>query len=99
MMQFLINSGQFAALSHEDPQAHLYIIIDLTDTFIPIKVSTDYVKLTLFPHSHLGEAKIWLNVESANSITSWDDLARKFLIRFFQSSKTTRHRCDIVSFK
>ncbi|XP_070017086.1 uncharacterized protein LOC142172439 [Nicotiana tabacum] len=59
----------------------------------------DYVRLTLFPFSLLGEAKRWLKAEPANSITSWDDLARKFLARFFPSGKTAKIRSEIVAFK
>ena len=99
MVQLLISSGQFVGLSHEDPQVHLQTFIELTDIFTPTGVTPDYVRLTLFPHSLLGEAKRWLNAEPANSITSWDDLAKKFLIRFFPSGKTARLRSEIVSFK
>lgn len=70
--------------------------IKLTDTFIPTSVSRDYVRLTLFSHSLLGEAKRWLNAELANSITTWDDLAPKFLIQFFPSELTYKLRDFIV---
>ncbi|XP_075076522.1 uncharacterized protein LOC107774273 [Nicotiana tabacum] len=38
-------------------------------------------------------------VEPANSITSWNYLARKFLARFFPSGKTVKIRSEIVAFK
>ncbi|XP_070023128.1 uncharacterized protein [Nicotiana sylvestris] len=59
----------------------------------------DYVRLTLFPFSLLGKAKRWLKAEPTNSITTWNDLARKFLARFFPSSKTAKIRSEIVAFK
>nr|XP_009624320.1 uncharacterized protein LOC104115401 [Nicotiana tomentosiformis] len=59
----------------------------------------DYVRLTLFPFSLLGEAKRWLKAEPANSITSWNDLSRKFLARFFPSGKTAKIRSEIVAFR
>ncbi|KAF3671885.1 putative U1 small nuclear ribonucleoprotein A-like isoform X2 [Capsicum annuum] len=62
-------------------------------------VNADYVRMTLFPCSLIGEAKKWLNSEPVNSITSWDGLAKKFLIRFFLSSKTAKLHSEIVSFK
>ncbi|XP_055800404.1 uncharacterized protein LOC129869830 [Solanum dulcamara] len=37
--------------------------------------------------------------ELPNSITTWNDKARKFLIRFFPSGKTTKLRAEILSFK
>jgi len=58
----------------------------------------DYVRLTLFPFSLLGEVKGWLNSEPGNSITTWNDLAQKFLIRFFPFGKIAKLRSDILSF-
>jgi len=54
------------------------------------------VRLTLFPFSQLGKAKIWLKF---NFITSWEDFARKFQRRFFPSGKTTKFRSEILSFQ
>ncbi|KAH0698697.1 hypothetical protein KY284_012912 [Solanum tuberosum] len=44
-------------------------------------------------------AKRWLNSELANSITTWNDLAQKFLIRLFPSGKIAKLRSDILSFR
>nr|XP_016453011.1 PREDICTED: beta-D-glucosyl crocetin beta-1,6-glucosyltransferase-like [Nicotiana tabacum] len=63
------------------------------------QVTPNYVRLTLFPFSLLGKAKRWLKAEPTNSITSWNDLARKFLARFFPSGKTAKIRIEIVAFK
>ncbi|XP_070025214.1 uncharacterized protein [Nicotiana sylvestris] len=69
------------------------------DTYNYLNVSKDYVKLTLFPFSLIGEAKEWLNKEPANSIRTWDDLARKFLIKFFPTKKTKVLRSQILGFE
>ena len=78
---------------------HIQNFLEISDTYTPTGVNVDYVRLTLFPFSMLGEAKRRLNSEPANSITSWDDLAQKFLIRFFPSGKTAKLRSDILSFR
>ncbi|XP_049405017.1 uncharacterized protein LOC125868401 [Solanum stenotomum] len=70
-----------------------------SDTYILAGMNVDYVRLTLFPFSLLGEAKRWLNSEPTNSITTWNDLAHKFFIRFFPSGKTAKLRSDILSFR
>ncbi|XP_070017027.1 uncharacterized protein [Nicotiana sylvestris] len=44
-------------------------------------------------------AKEWLNKEPANSIRTWDDLARKFLIKFFPTKKTKVLRSQILGFE
>ncbi|XP_049406133.1 uncharacterized protein LOC125869732 [Solanum stenotomum] len=98
MVQILQTNGQFTGLPHVDPQVHLRTFIDITNTYIPIGVSSDYVRLTLFPYSLLGAARHWLDSEPPNSITTWDDLAKKFLSRFFPSKKTTKLRGEIINF-
>ncbi|XP_055824226.1 uncharacterized protein LOC129892666 [Solanum dulcamara] len=99
MVQLLYSNGQFTGLTHEDPKVHIQNFLEISDTYTPIGVSPDYVRLTLFPFSLIGEAKRWLKSEPPNSITSWNDLARKFLIRFFPSGKTAKLRAEILSFK
>ncbi|XP_075099408.1 uncharacterized protein LOC107793572 [Nicotiana tabacum] len=86
-------------LPHEDPQQHILNFLKISDTYITNGVTPDYVRLTLFPFSLLGEAKRWLKAEPANSITSWNNLARKFMARFFPSGKTAKIRSEIVAFK
>ncbi|XP_049347870.1 uncharacterized protein LOC125812419 [Solanum verrucosum] len=92
MVHILHTNGQFTGLPHEDPQVHLRTFIDITNTYIPIGVSSDYVKLTLFPYSLLGAARRSLDSEPPNSITTWDDLAKKFLSQLFPSKKTAKLR-------
>jgi len=99
MVQLLHTNGQFTSLSHEDPTVHIQNFLEISDTYTPAGVNVDYVRLTLFPFSLLGEAKRWFNFEPSNSITSWDDLAQKFLIRFFPSGKIAKLRSDILSFR
>ncbi|KAK4737889.1 hypothetical protein R3W88_001586 [Solanum pinnatisectum] len=76
-VQLLHSNGQFTGLPHEDPQIHLRNFIAITDTYMPTGVSSDYLRLTLFPYSLLGAAKYWLDIEPPNSITTWDYVARK----------------------
>jgi len=71
----------------------------ISDTYIPIDVSSDYVSLTFLPHLLLGAARKWLNLEPPNSITTWNYLENKFLSRFFPSGKSTRLMSEILSFK
>ncbi|XP_019257827.1 PREDICTED: uncharacterized protein LOC109236052 [Nicotiana attenuata] len=99
MIQLLHANGQFLGLPHEYPQQYILNFLEISDTYITNKVTPNYVRLTLFPFSLLGEAKRWLKAEPTNSITSWNDLARKFLAWFFPSGKTAKIRSKIVAFK
>ncbi|XP_075109030.1 uncharacterized protein LOC107807642 [Nicotiana tabacum] len=94
MIQLLHANGQFIGLPNKDPQQHILIFLEISDTYITNGFTPDYVRLTLFPFSLFGKAKRWLKAEPANSITSWNDLARKFLVRFFPSGKTVKIRID-----
>ncbi|XP_049381186.1 uncharacterized protein LOC125845688 [Solanum stenotomum] len=78
MVQLLHTNRQFTGLSHEDPRVHIQNFLEISDTYTLTGVNYDYVRPTLFPFSLLGVAKRWLNSVPANSITTWDDLARKF---------------------
>ncbi|XP_070056900.1 uncharacterized protein [Nicotiana tomentosiformis] len=92
MIQLLHANVQFMGLPHEDPKQHILNFLEISDTYITNRVTSDYVRLTLFPFSLLGEAKRWLKSEPTNSITSWNDLARKIVARFFLSGKTAKIR-------
>ncbi|XP_070024997.1 uncharacterized protein [Nicotiana sylvestris] len=99
MVQLIQSIGLFVGLPHEDPQRHIqnslgnYGYLQLSERFQGL------CRLTLFPFSLIGEAKEWLNKEPANSIRTWDDLARKFLIMFFPIKKTKVLRSQILGFE
>ncbi|XP_075074576.1 uncharacterized protein LOC142162155 [Nicotiana tabacum] len=99
MVQLIQSTGLFVVLPHEDPQSHIQNFLEITDTYNYPNVSKDYIRLTLFPFSLIGEAKEWLNKEPANSIRTWDDLARKFIIKFFPTKKTKVLRSQILGFE
>ncbi|XP_070004476.1 uncharacterized protein [Nicotiana sylvestris] len=99
MVQLIQSTGLFVGLPHEDSQRHIQNFLEITDTYNYPNVSKDYVRLTLFPFSLIGEAKEWLNKEPANSIRTWDDLARRFLIKFFPTKKTKILRSQILGFE
>ncbi|XP_020232907.1 uncharacterized protein LOC109813181 [Cajanus cajan] len=61
----------------------------------PPDVQEDHIYLKAFPHSLEGVAKDLLYYLAPRSITSWDDLKRMFLEKFFPASRTTAIRKDI----
>ncbi|XP_075475681.1 uncharacterized protein LOC142509402 [Primulina tabacum] len=61
-------------------------------------VSDDAVRLRLFPFSLRDKAKSWLNCLPVGSITTWEDMAKAFLIKYFPPSKTMKLRADITTF-
>ncbi|XP_016487054.1 uncharacterized protein LOC107807225 [Nicotiana tabacum] len=99
MIQLLHANEEFMGVPHEDSQQYILNFLEISDTYITNGVTPDYVRLTLFLFSLVGEIKRWLKAEPANSITSWNNLVRKFLARFFPSCKTAKIKSEIVTFK
>ncbi|KAJ4720877.1 DNA-directed DNA polymerase [Melia azedarach] len=98
IIQMIQTSVQFNGLAHEDPNAHIANFLEICDTFRHNGVSDDAVKLRLFPFSLRDKAKSWSSSLPPGTITTWDDLAQKFLAKFFPPTKTVKLRNDIATF-
>ncbi|XP_025983785.1 uncharacterized protein, partial [Glycine max] len=85
---------KFHGLAGEDPHKHLKEFHIVCSTMKPPDVQEDHIFLKAFPHSLEGVAKDWLYYLAPRSITSWDDLKRVFLEKFFPASRTTTIRKD-----
>ncbi|KAF1879719.1 hypothetical protein Lal_00039775 [Lupinus albus] len=68
-------------------------------TMKPHDVQEDHICLEAFLHSLEGPAKDWLYYLAPSSITSWGDLKRSFLGKFFHASRTTAIRKDIFGIR
>ncbi|XP_070019870.1 uncharacterized protein [Nicotiana sylvestris] len=85
-------------IGHFELKQYMVQLIQSTGLFVGLP-NEDPQRLTLFPFSLIGEAKDWLDKEPANSIRTWDDLARQFLIKFFPTKKTKILRSQILGFE
>ncbi|KAL1826556.1 hypothetical protein ACET3Z_004968 [Daucus carota] len=97
-IQMVQNSVQFGGSPTEDPNMHIRDFIEICDTFKFNGVTEDAIKLRLFPFSLRDKAKGWLHSLPAGSITTWEDLAQKFLTKFFPMAKTAAMRNAITQF-
>ncbi|KAL0312798.1 UNVERIFIED_CONTAM: hypothetical protein Sradi_5679100 [Sesamum radiatum] len=61
-------------------------------------VSSDAVRLRIFPFSLCDTAKDWLQSLPAGSITTWAALTQKFLAKYFPPAKTAKMLNEITSF-
>ncbi|XP_038697981.1 uncharacterized protein LOC119995539 [Tripterygium wilfordii] len=96
----LINSvPHFYGKSMEDPNMHLREFYDLCRTQNIQHLNAEGLRLILFPFSLKDDAKWWLNSLPAGSITTWDQLATKFITKYFPAQKTRQLRKEINAFQ
>ena len=99
MFQMLQTVGQFHGLSSEDPHLHLKSFLGVSDSFVIQGVPRDALRLTLFSYSLRDGAKAWLNSFAPGSIRTWDELAEKFLSKYFPPNRNAKLRSEIVGFR
>lgn len=83
----------------EDPYLHIRDFFDLCKTQNIQGVTPEGIRLILFPFSLKDNAKLWLNSLAAGSITTWEQLATKFLKKFFPAQKTRQLKREIQAFQ
>ncbi|XP_020245227.1 uncharacterized protein LOC109823363 [Asparagus officinalis] len=94
----MVQQNQFGGGATEDPNLHLSIFLEYCDTLKLNGVTNDAIRLRLFPFSLKDKARAWLHSLPAGSITTWDQLSREFLAKYFPPSKTAQMRNRITSF-
>ncbi|GJU37247.1 reverse transcriptase domain-containing protein [Tanacetum coccineum] len=62
-------------------------------------VTDDALRLYLFPHSLTHHATAWFDRLPRNSITTFDQMASKFLSKYFPPSMVTKLRNEITNFR
>ena len=82
----------------EDPNLHLSVFFEVGDILKINGASTDAIRLGLFLFSLRDKARAWLHSLPPGLITTWDDLTKAFLAKFFPPSKMASLRNQITSF-
>ncbi|KAI3795158.1 hypothetical protein L1987_37807 [Smallanthus sonchifolius] len=68
-------------------------------TFKIRDATDDAIRLRLFPFSLWDRARAWLLSLPPRSISTWDQMAAKFLEKYFPPEKTSKLRARILSFQ
>ena len=93
------NGCSFHGLRSEDPNQHLKDFLKLTDSLDLNVNNRETMRLRLFQFSLHDHASNWLERLPAGSITTWNDLANRFLAQFFPPGRTAKLRNDILMFQ
>ena len=88
----------YYGLSNEDPYKHIDEFLEICSTIRIQHFTTDALRLTLFPFSLKDKAKHWLRSLDGIRITTWEELQKEFLTKFFPIGKTNQYRRAITSF-
>src|SRR6185295_13028168 len=86
-------------LPNENPHLHLATFTELMDTVKIHEVSQDALFLRAFSFSLRDRAKSWFKSLPQGSITTWDELAKAFLNKYFPPKKTAEMRNQILAFR
>ncbi|KAL6225884.1 hypothetical protein ACLB2K_004733 [Fragaria x ananassa] len=93
-IQSLLN---FYGKPNEDHYLHVEEFKDICGTF-KYGISDEHIHLRLFPFSLKDKARKWPSSLPPNSITTWEDLLKKFLLKFFPATKTSALQTDFLNF-
>ncbi|KAH9648757.1 hypothetical protein KPL70_025723 [Citrus sinensis] len=90
---------KFHGFAGEDPHKHLKEFHVVCSSMRPQGVTEEQIKLRAFPFSVDGLAKDWLYYLPPGSITTWNDLKKQFLEKYFPASRAANIRKDICGIR
>ncbi|XP_050369085.1 uncharacterized protein LOC126787211 [Argentina anserina] len=96
---FLQTLPTFYGLPNNDPYHHLSEFEDACANIKLNGMTEEALKLRLFPCSLKEKAKMWLNKLPSNSIGSWEDMQKKFIMKYFPPQKANARRTELMTFK
>ncbi|GJT35381.1 reverse transcriptase domain-containing protein [Tanacetum coccineum] len=94
----MISENKFDGIQRADPHDHIREFLAICDMFKYGETRSEAVKLLIFPFSLCDEAKTWFNELNEESITSWEQLRRAFINRFFPPSLFNHLLLEIRNF-
>ena len=95
----VVQQNQFSGSPIDNPNFHLSVFVQYADTVKANGVSPEAISLRVLPFSLRDRAIAWLQSLPSNSVTTWGELKKVFLARYFPPSKTAMLRAQIIGFK
>nr|GEY42649.1 reverse transcriptase domain-containing protein [Tanacetum cinerariifolium] len=99
MIQQVQNSCQFYGLLGDDPKKHLDKFLHVTQSIKVNEVTDDAIRLYLFSHSLIHHATAWFDRLPRNSITTFEQMDKLFLEKYFPPSMVAKLRNEITNFR
>nr|GEV36566.1 reverse transcriptase domain-containing protein [Tanacetum cinerariifolium] len=99
MIQQVQNSCQFHGLPGDDANKHHDKFLHVTQSIKVNGVTDNALCLYLFPHSLTHHATAWFDRLPRNSITTFEQMAKMFLGKYFPPSMVTKLRNEITNFR
>ncbi|XP_057760563.1 uncharacterized protein LOC130980939 [Arachis stenosperma] len=93
------NNCSYGGGAQEDPNQHLNTFLRICNTVKSNSVHPDTYKLLLFPFSLRDKATKWLESFSKESLTTWEDVVNKFIVRFYPPQRINRLRAEVQTFR
>lgn len=94
-----VQQNQFSGNPTDDPNLHLSVFVQYADIVKANGVNPEAIQLRLFPFSLRDRARAWLQSLLSNSITTWDELKKVFLARYFPPCKKAMLRSQTNEFR
>ncbi|GJR72539.1 reverse transcriptase domain-containing protein [Tanacetum coccineum] len=94
----MIRKNNFDGYLRADLHDHIREFLAIYNMFKYSETQSEAVKLLIFPFSLYDEAKTWFNELNEESITSWEQIRRAFINRFFPPSLFNRLLLEIRNF-
>ncbi|GJU93325.1 reverse transcriptase domain-containing protein [Tanacetum coccineum] len=94
----MIQENKFDGYMRADPHDHIREFLAICNMFRYGETQSEAVKLLIFPFSLCDKAKTWFNELNEKSITSWEQMRRTFIHRFFPPSLFNRLLLEIRNF-
>nr|GFB00648.1 reverse transcriptase domain-containing protein [Tanacetum cinerariifolium] len=99
MIQQVQNSCQFHGLLSDDANKHLDKLLHVTQSSKVNGVTYDTLCLFLFPRSLTHHVTAWFDRLTRNSITTFEQMAKMFLEKYFPPSMVTKLKNEITNFR
>ncbi|GKE27154.1 reverse transcriptase domain-containing protein, partial [Tanacetum coccineum] len=94
----MIQEYKFDGYLQADPHDHIREFLVICNMFRYGETQSEAVKLLIFLFSLCDKAKTWFNELNKESITSWDQMRKAFINKFFPPSLFNRLLLEIRSF-